>query len=71
MCIQFFKCTKCSKVNAFCFVGDVPFVAGLPQKKGPRPIVNTINFVECASCVNQSFCVQPVTNVHTAALICM
>ena len=62
-------CCNLSKTFSMCrhvfsdVVDHVLFVAGQPQKKPLRPIINTIN-----SCVNQLPFLQAATNFHTAAL---
>ena len=42
-------------------------LGGGSHKEGVRPILNQINFLTGASCVNLSSFVQPVTKVHIAA----
>ena len=46
----------------------VPFVAGQPQKKVLRPVINTVNPRKGFSCANQLSSVHPATDGHTAAL---
>ena len=62
-------CQACD-VNCIA-VYHVLFEGRQPQKKGKRPIVKQTKYVKGVSCIYQLSSVQPVTNVHTAAQICL